>query len=37
VYYLIARGKIPVKKLGHRTVAASRSELRRFLRGELST
>ena len=30
VYYLIARGKLPVRKLGHRTIAASRTELRRF-------
>lgn len=28
-YYLISRGAIPVRRLGHRTVAASRSELRR--------
>ncbi|MGC2338825.1 MAG: hypothetical protein WA625_24150 [Pseudolabrys sp.] len=28
-YYLISRGAIPVRRLGHRTIAASRSELRR--------
>ena len=34
-YYLIAQGKIPVTKLGHRTVVASRSQLRRLLSGDL--
>jgi hypothetical protein len=29
-YYLIAQGKIPVAKLGHRTVIASRKQLRRL-------
>jgi len=29
-YYLIAKGVIPTKKLGHRTITASRSELRRL-------
>jgi hypothetical protein len=29
-YYLIARGQIPVRKMGHRTIAASRNELRRL-------
>jgi hypothetical protein len=29
-YYLIARGKIPVARLGHRTVIASRKALRRL-------
>jgi hypothetical protein len=30
-YYLIAKGKIPAKKLGARTIAALRSELDRAL------
>jgi hypothetical protein len=30
VYYLIARGKLPVAKLGHRTIVASRKQLRRL-------
>ena len=29
-YYLIGRGEIPVKRLGHRTIAASRAQLRRL-------
>ena len=29
-YYLIARGKLPVTKLGHRTIIASRKQLRRL-------
>jgi hypothetical protein len=29
-YYLIARGKLPVHKLGHRTIIASRKQLRRL-------
>lgn len=29
-YYLISRGEIPTKKLGHRTITASRAELRRL-------
>ena len=29
-YYLIEQGKIPVQKLGDKTVAASRSQLRRL-------
>jgi hypothetical protein len=29
-YYLIAQGRIPVAKLGHRTVIASRKQLRRL-------
>lgn len=33
-YYLIARGKIPVRRLGHRTITASRRELHRWLAGE---
>lgn len=32
-YYLISRGKLPVRRLGHRTITASRSELRNFFRG----
>jgi hypothetical protein len=28
-YYLIGRGKIPVRKIGARTIVASRAELRR--------
>jgi hypothetical protein len=28
-YYLIERNKIPVRRHGHRTISASRSELRR--------
>jgi len=30
-YYLIARGKLPARKLGPKTIVASRSELRAFL------
>ena len=29
-YYLIAKGKIPVVKLGHRTIIASRKQLRQL-------
>ena len=29
-YYLISKNKLPVKKLGHRTIIASRKELRRL-------
>jgi hypothetical protein len=29
-YYLISRGKLPVTKLGHRTIIASRKRLRRL-------
>jgi hypothetical protein len=29
-YYLIGRGKIPVTRLGHRTILASRKQLRRL-------
>jgi hypothetical protein len=32
-YYLVATNKIPTKKLGHRTITASRSALRRFFGG----
>jgi len=32
-YYLIDRGAIPVNKIGHRTIAASRRELRRIFGG----
>jgi hypothetical protein len=32
-YYLIARGAIPVRRLGHRTITASRRELHRYLAG----
>jgi hypothetical protein len=35
VYYLVSRGAIPVRKLGHKSIVASRSELRAFLRGEV--
>jgi hypothetical protein len=34
VYYLIARGVLPVRKLGHRTVVASRAQLRRLINNE---
>jgi protein gp37 len=36
VYYLIANGKppLPVRRFGHRTIVASRRELRRYLAGE---
>jgi hypothetical protein len=30
-YYLIQRGAIPTKKIGHRTIVASRSRLRALL------
>jgi hypothetical protein len=33
-YYLIETGKIPVRKIGHRTITASREELRRLFQGE---
>jgi hypothetical protein len=33
-YYLISRGEIPTKKLGHRTITASRRELRRLFAQE---
>jgi hypothetical protein len=33
-YYLIARGKLPVRKHGHRTISALRSELRRAVTAE---
>jgi hypothetical protein len=29
-YYLIAQGKLPVRKLGHKTIVASRKQLRRL-------
>jgi hypothetical protein len=29
-YYLIAQGRIPVTRLGHRTIIASRKQLRRL-------
>jgi hypothetical protein len=32
-YYLIDRQAIPVRKIGHRTIIASRSELRRLFGG----
>jgi len=35
-YYLASRGKLPIRKLGHRTIVASRAELRRFLTGDKS-
>jgi hypothetical protein len=35
-YYLISKGAIPVKRLGHRTITASRSELRRHFAGSVS-
>lgn len=34
-YYLISRGQIPVRKKGHRTLTASRSELRRLFGGSV--
>jgi hypothetical protein len=33
-YYLIRIGRIPVRRLGHRIITASRSELRRLFGGE---
>ena len=30
-YYLIPQGKLPVAKLGHRTLVASRKQLRRLI------
>jgi len=33
-YYLAATGKLPIRKVGHRTVVASREQLRRYLAGE---
>ena len=33
-YYLIKRGQLPVRRLGHRTIVASRSELRRLFHVE---
>jgi hypothetical protein len=33
-YYLIQSGKIPHRKLGPRTIVASRSALRAYMRGE---
>jgi hypothetical protein len=33
-YYLIKQGRLPVKKIGHRTIVASREQLRRHLAGE---
>lgn len=35
-YYLIARGRLPVKKIGHRTIIASREQLRLCLAGDAS-
>jgi len=35
-YYLIKLGKIPVRRFGHRTIVASRRELRRYLAGEVA-
>jgi hypothetical protein len=32
-YYLIDRQVIPVRKIGHRTITASRAELRRLFAG----
>jgi len=34
VYYLIARGQIPVRKLGHKIICASRAELSRAFGAE---
>lgn len=34
-YYLVASGKIPTRKIGHRTVVASRAVLRRYLSGDV--
>jgi hypothetical protein len=33
-YYLISRGRLPVRKIGHRTIIASREKLRRHLAGD---
>jgi hypothetical protein len=35
-YRLISEGKLPVKRIGHRTIVASRRELRRYLAGEIT-
>jgi hypothetical protein len=37
VYYLIAKGKIPVTKFGHRTLCASRAQLRRLIGNDSPT
>jgi hypothetical protein len=34
-YYLIAQGKIPVTKMGHRTIAASRRKLRQLFSSDV--
>ena len=34
-YYLIARGVIPVRRLGHRTLVASRKQLQRLVENEI--
>jgi hypothetical protein len=36
-YYLIERQRIPVTKLGHKTIVASRAELDAHLKSETST
>jgi hypothetical protein len=35
-YYLIEKNKLPVKKHGHRTITASRAQLRRLFSGDRS-
>jgi hypothetical protein len=34
VYHLISQGKIPVTKMGHRSIFASRKKLRQIFTGE---
>jgi hypothetical protein len=34
-YRLISEGKLPIRRHGHRTISASRSELRRAFLGEI--
>jgi hypothetical protein len=36
VYYLIAQGKIPVVKMGHRTIIASKTRLRKLFTGAMA-
>jgi hypothetical protein len=36
-YYLIGKGELPVRKFGHRTIVASRRELRRLFTSDTST
>jgi hypothetical protein len=37
VYYLIRLGRLPIRRLGHRTIAASRRRLLEYAAGELPT